>query len=73
MAQNIVKSIRSDRPTRQPKTGLDQLPEVKRTDRQPKKFEAVKEEEKRKRFGHLSVGYSPNRRPKQEENGAKIK
>ena len=73
MAQNIVKSIRSDRPTKQPKTGLDQLPEVKRTDRQPKKFEAVKEKRKSERAGHLSIGVSPYRKPKQEQNGSKLK
>lgn len=41
MAQ-IVKSIKSNRPVKQPKTGLDELPEVKQSERQPKSLVANK-------------------------------
>lgn len=81
MAQNIVKSIRSDKPTKQPakqptkqpKSGLDKLPETKQTKRLSKTNEVKKNEGGRTRFGHLSAGYSPNRKARAERNGAKIK
>ena len=41
MAQ-IVKSIKSNRPIRQPKTGLDEFSEVSQSERQPKSLVANK-------------------------------
>ena len=71
MAQKVVKTIISHRPPIPPKRSLDDVPEVIISNRPPK-ISKVKRKETT-RFGNLSVGTTPARKPKQEENGAKIK
>lgn len=72
MAQ-IVKQIKSNKTPIRDKNGLAELPEVKQAERPPKIITQEELEKERKRFGHLSVGYSPNRKAKAEQNGSKIK
>lgn len=73
MAQNIVKVIKAKRPLKEFKRILEELPEVKQSERLPKDLNSKEEKRKSDRFGHLSVGYYPDRKPKQEANGSKIK
>lgn len=71
MAQ--VKVINSKRPPKQPKSGLDELPEVKQTDRQPKSLTASNKEKSRTRAGKIKMGPSPYEKLKVVERGLKIK
>ena len=72
MAQ-IVKSIKSNRPIRQPKTGLEELPEVSQSERQPKSLVANKWENRRQCAGIAQMGVDPHSKPKTIEDGRKIK
>ena len=71
--EQIVKTIRTNRPQKQPKFRLDELPKVIQTDRQPKSLIADDKEKQRKRAGIAQMGINPNNKPKIIEDGRKIK
>lgn len=71
--EQIVKTIRTNRPPKQPKFRLDELPKVIQTDRQPKSLIADDKEKQRKRAGIAQMGVNPNNKPKIIEDGRKIK
>lgn len=73
MAEKIVKTIITDRPPKQPKNSLEQLPEVKVTSRPPKIIKASEEKNKRPRAGTMQGGINFKGKPKIEGNGSKIK
>ena len=73
MAENIVKSIKSERAIKQPKHPLEELPEVKQTNRQPKNLIQPKTEKSRTRAGNLPGGINIKGKAKLIENGRKIK
>ena len=73
MAQNIVKTIVTNRPPKQPKFALEQLPEVKQTNRPPKSIKGVKEEKSRTRAGNIQMSINLKGKPRIIENGNKIK
>lgn len=73
MAQNIVKTIKTDREPKQFKFGLDRLPEVKQTSRQPKILKDSDKEKQRARAGKVQGGINLKGKPKIIEHGKKLK
>lgn len=51
---------------------IKKLPKLEKLEKLKKKLKEEPNERPRVRFGHLSVGYSPNRPAKAEKNGAKL-
>ncbi len=73
MAQNIVKTIKTDREPKRFKSGLDRLPEVKQTSRPPKILKVSDKEKQKVRAGFLPGGINPKGKPKLIEDGKKLK
>ena len=73
MAQTIVKTIKTEKEPKPSKVGLEQLPEVKPTERPPKISKASEKEKRRARAGFLPGGINLKGRPKLIEDGKKIK
>ena len=73
MAENIVKTIKTERQPKPSKTGLEELPEVKQTSRQPKILKASEQKNKRPRAGTFQPGLNLKGKPIIIEDGKKIK
>lgn len=72
MAQVLVKSIKSEKPVKQIKSGLDELPEQSQTEILPKDINELKRDKKRLRAGNVQMGINFKGRPEIINNGRKI-
>lgn len=73
MSQNIVKVLTTNRPPKQSKNTLDELPEISETTRPPKIIKSTERKYKRPRAGNIQMAPNLRGKPVVIENGWKIK